>query len=126
MKSFLLTIVALFISCTLAFAEEPLQALAEQKLGVLLKAMENKDLDAFNSVCDEEMQEAMNAGNFQKVAENLSALLKQGYKTEYFGSLDRTSLVTHYWKIDFDADGMVDFLAEMAIGDDKVAGFLIR
>ncbi|MBK1829860.1 hypothetical protein JIN77_03930 [Verrucomicrobiaceae bacterium R5-34] len=95
-------------------------------LKVLLDATQNKDLEKFESVCNEVMQQAMTEETMAAVSQRFAEFLKQGYQASYMGSLDRKSVKTFYWKLDFKTDGRPDMLAELSMKDGKVAGFFIR
>ena len=118
-----LTILGLFVfPC---WADDAPEKVATQ-LSVLLEATQNNDLDTFESVCDEKMQEAMTAELLTNVSKQVSALMKSGYQPSYMGHIDKLSHKTYYWKVDFDTDNAPDLLAVMTIANGKVAGFILR
>lgn len=125
MKTTILTICTFALSSFALIAEEAPKS-ETVSLETLLLATQDNDLKKFESVCDENMKKAMTEVTLTKVSTQLSALMKQGYKKTYMGSLDRGEFKTHYWKIDFDKDRTPDMLAELSISDDKVTGFFIR
>jgi hypothetical protein len=95
-------------------------------LGTLLEATQNNDLQKFESVCDETMKTAMTEEKFTQVSGQISPLMKEGYKKDYMGVLNRGAVKTYYWKIDFEREGVPEMLAELSIKDGEVAGFFIR
>lgn len=125
MKTPIFSMLVLSALSLTTFAAEAPKAVATQ-LTTLLDATQNNDIEKFESVCDEKMQEAMTPEVLTTVSTQLADLMKKGYKTEFMGSTDRILTVTHYWKIDFDADKVPDQLIELSVTDGKVAGFFIR
>lgn len=125
MKNIILAICTFALSSFAAIAEEAPKA-ETTSLETLLLATQDNDLKQFESVCDDNMKEAMTEDVLTKVSTQLSALMKQGYKKVYMGSLDRGAFKTYCWKINFDKDGAPDVLAELSTSDNKVVGFLIR
>ena len=108
-----------------AFAEEAPKDEA-LILGALLEATQNNDLRKFESVCDEVMKTAMTEEKLTQVSGQISPLMKDGFKKEYMGVLNRGIAKTYYWKIDFQKEGVPDMLAELSIKNGEVAGFFIR
>ncbi len=124
MKNLILAAVSLTLTSSL-FAEEAPKA--ETKfLETLLTAAEENDLDKFESICDDNMKEAMTEDTLNEVSSQVSPLMKEGYKKVYMGSLDRGGFKTYFWKIDFDQDDTPDVLAELSTSEDKVTGFILR
>ncbi len=125
MKTTLLTFAAL-ISVTLGAIAEEAPKEEALILGTLLEATQNNDLKKFESVCDEAMKTAMTTETLKQVSEQISPLMKNGYKKNYMGVLNRGAMKTYYWKIDYEKEGVPDMLAELSIKNGKVAGFFIR
>ena len=124
MKNLILAAISLSLSAPL-FAEEAPKA--EMKfLEILLSATQENDLDKFESICDDNMKEAMTEDTLKEVSSQVSPLMKEGYEKVYMGSLDRGGFKTYFWKIDFDQDDAPDVLAELSTSEDKVAGFILR
>ena len=121
-----LIMLATVITATLgAFAEEAPKNEA-LILGTLLEATKNNDLQKFESVCDEAMKTAMTEEKLAQVSGQISSLMKDGFKKEYMGVLNRGAVKTYYWKIDFQEEGVPDMLAELSMKNGEVAGFFIR
>lgn len=95
-------------------------------LATLLEATQENDLEKFESVCDDEMKEAMTEEQLTQVSIQVAPLMKLGYQKEFMGTLTRGAIQTSYWKIDFDQEGAPDMLAELSVQDGKAAGFFIR
>ena len=125
MKTALFTLVTLIIGALGAIAEEAPKDEA-LILGMLLEATQNNDLKKFESVCDEAMTTAMTEEKLAQVSGQMSAVMKGGFMKEYMGVLDRGTVKTYYWKIDFQKEGVPDMLAELSIKNGKAAGFFIR
>lgn len=123
-NTFIASAISLVFALT-CHAEKAPEA-ASSKLAVLLSATEANDIVKFESICDATMQEAITPELLQQVSTQVAPLLKQGYTKQFFGTIDRISVKTYYWKIDLQKEGSPDLLAELSIVDDKVAGFLIR
>ena len=99
---------------------------ASMWINTLLKATMDNDIELFESVCDDNMKEAITPDQLEAVSIQVSALMKEGYQKTFLGVLDRAGFKTYYWKIDFDKQGVSDMLAELSISDKKVSGFFIR
>lgn len=125
MKTTLLALSTLMSATLGTFAEESPKD-ESLILGTLLEATQNNDLQKFGSVCDETMKAAMTKETLAEVSGQISPLMKDGYKKNYMGVLNRGVVKTYYWKIDYEKDGVPDMLAELSIRDGKVAGFFIR
>ncbi len=125
MKSTLLSFVTLACATLGSIAEEAPKA-ETLMLATLLEATQNNDLEKFESVCDEVMKTAMTEEQLTQVSEQVAPLMKQGYQKSFMGTLNRGTVKTSYWKIDFDHEGTPDMLAELSLQDGKVAGFFIR
>ena len=125
MKTTLFTLVAFMTATHGAFAEEAPKDEA-LILGTLLEATQNNDLRKFESVCDEVMKTAMTEEKLTQVSGQISPLMKDGFKKEYMGVLNRGIAKTYYWKIDFKKEGVPDMLAELSMKNGEVAGFFIR
>ena len=125
MKTILFTLATLVTATLGALAEEAPKNEA-RILGTLLEATQNNDLQKFESVCDETMKTAMTEEKLTQVSGQISPLMKDGYKKDYMGVLNRGAVKTYYWKIDFEREGVPDMLAELSIKDGEVAGFFIR
>lgn len=125
MKKILLLLVILTTSALSSIADEAPKEVSAI-LETLLSATQNNDLKMFESVCDDNMKEAMTEDTLTQVSKQLSDLMKQGYKQYYLSVLDRVSAKTYCWKIDFDKEGIPDMLAELSMSKGKVAGFYIR
>lgn len=125
MKTALFTLTTLITAALGAFAEEDPKDEA-LILGTLLEATQNNDLQKFESVCDEAMKTAMTEEKLAHVSGQISPLMKDGFKKEYMGVLNRGAVKTYYWKIDFQKEGVPDMLAELSMKNDEVAGFFIR
>lgn len=95
-------------------------------LDTLLEATQKNELDKFESVCDDKMKTAMNAEKLAQVSGQISPLMKDGFKREYMGVLNRGTIKTYYWKIEFQKEGVPDMLAELSIKNGEAAGFFIR
>ncbi len=99
----------------------------ETTLKVLLKAVKEANLAQFESVCDDRMKETMTEKIFTKVSDDLSKVMKEGYRKEYLGVIDKHQAKVYLWKVDFQRGGYPDMLAEMTvIPSGQVAGFFIR
>lgn len=125
MKITLFTLATLVTATHGAFADEAPKNEARM-LGTLLEATQNNDLQKFESVCDETMKTAMTEEKLTQVSGQISPLMKDGYKKDYMGVLNRGAVKTYYWKIDFEREGVPEMLAELSIKDGEVAGFFIR
>ena len=125
MKTTLLTLATL-IAATLGTIAEEASKDEALILGTLLEATQHNDLQKFESVCDEAMKAAMTEEKLTQVSGKISPLMKDGYKKDYMGFLNRGPVKTYYWKIDFEKEGVPDMLAELSIKDGEVAGFFIR
>lgn len=125
MKTALITLATVITATLGAFAEEAPKDEA-LILGTLLEATKNNDLQKFESVCDEAMKTAMTEEKLAQVSGQISPLMKDGFKKEYMGVLDRGAVKTYYWKIDFQKEGVPDMLAELSMKNGEVAGFFIR
>jgi hypothetical protein len=125
MKTTLFTLATLITATLGAFAEEAPKNEA-LILGTLLEATQNNDLKKFESVCDEAMTTAMTEEKLAQVSGQMSPVMKDGFKREYMGVLDRGTVKTYYWKIDFQKEGVPDMLAELSMKNGKAAGFFIR
>jgi hypothetical protein len=125
MKNALFTLATLITGTLGAFAEEAPKDEA-LILGTLLEATQNNDLKKFESVCDEAMTTAMTEEKLAQVSGQMSPVMKDGFKREYMGVLDRGTVKTYYWKIDFQKEGVPDMLAELSMKNGKTAGFFIR
>ena len=95
-------------------------------LDTLLEATQKNELDKFESVCDDKMKTAMTAEKLAQVSGQISPLMKDGFKREYMGVLNRGTIKTYYWKIEFQKEGVPDMLAELSIKNGEAAGFFIR
>lgn len=111
---------------TPALAQKAAPDTARETLETLLQAIEDNDLEKFESVCGDHMKEAMTEENLDLTSEKFSEVLSQGYKKVYLGEIDRLSMKTHIWKIDFKAEDLPEFSAELTVADGKVAGFYLR
>ncbi len=125
MKTALLTLTTIITVTLGAFAEEATKDEA-LVIGTLLEATQNNDLQKFESVSDEAMKAAMTEETLTQVSGQLSPLMKDGFKKEYMGVLNRGAVMTYYWKIDFQKEGVPDMLAELSMKNGKAAGFFIR
>ena len=125
MKTALITLATVITATLGAFAEEAPKDEA-LILGTLLEATKNNDLQKFESVCDEAMKTAMTEEKLAQVSGQISSLMKDGFKKEYMGVLNRGAVKTYYWKIDFQEEGVPDMLAELSMKNGEVAGFFIR
>lgn len=125
MKILILSIATL-MSATLGSIAEDAPTNEAFVLKILLEAIQHNDLQKFGSVCDETMKAAMTAERLTLVSGQVSTLMKQGYKKDSMGVLNRGDIKTYYWKLDFDKDGVPDMLAELSIRDSKAAGFFLR
>ncbi len=125
MKNALFTLATLITGTLGAFAAE---APKDESLilETLLEATKNNDLKKFESVCDEAMTTAMTEEKLAQVSGQMSPVMKDGFKNEYMGVLDRGTVKTYYWKIDFQKEGVPDMLAELSMKNGKAAGFFIR
>jgi hypothetical protein len=125
MKTTLFTLATLVTATLGALADEAPKNEARM-LGTLLEATQNNDLQKFESVCDGTMKTAMTEEKLTQVSGQISPLMKDGYKKDYMGVLNRGAVKTYYWKIDFEREGVPEMLAELSIKDGEVAGFFIR
>ena len=125
MKTALFTLATLITATLGAFAEEAPKNEA-LILATLLESTQNNDLQKFESVCDEAMKTAMTEEKLTQVSGQISPLMKDGFKKEYMGVLNRGAVKTYYWKIDFQKEGVPDMLAELSMKNGEVAGFFIR
>ena len=125
MKTALITLATVITATLGAFAEEAPKDEA-LILGTLLEATKNNDLEKLESVCDEAMKTAMTEEKLAQVSGQISSLMKDGFKKEYMGVLNRGAVKTYYWKIDFQEEGVPDMLAELSMKNGEVAGFFIR
>ena len=125
MKKALLTL-ATFTAATVGILAEEAPKDELVILGTLLEATQNNDLKLFESVCDEAVKTLMTEEKLTKVSGQVSPLMKDGFKKEYMGFLDRGAVKTYYWKMDFQKEGVPDMLAELSMKNGEVAGFFIR
>lgn len=125
MKIALFTLATLITATLGAFAKEAPKDEA-LILETLLEATQNNDLQKFESLCDEAMKTAMTEEKLAHVSGQISPLMKDGFKKEYMGVLNRGAVKTYYWKIDFQKEGVPDMLAELSMKNGEVAGFFIR
>lgn len=95
MKTALITLATVITATLGAFAEEAPKDEA-LILGTLLEATKNNDLQKFESVCDEAMKTAMTEEKLAQVSGQISPLMKDGFKKEYMGVLDRGAVKTYY------------------------------
>ena len=125
MKTALFTLATLITATLGAFAEEAPKDEA-LILAMLLESTQNNDLQKFESVCDEAMKTAMTEEKLTQVSGQISPLMKDGFKKEYMGVLNRGAVKTYYWKIDFQKEGVPDMLAELSMKNGVVVGFFVR
>lgn len=125
MKTTLLALLTLVSATMGTFAgEEPKDE--SLILDTLLEATQKNEIDKFESVCDDKMKTVMTAEKLAQVSGQISPLMKDGFKREYMGVLNRGAIKTYYWKIEFQKEGVPDMLAELSIKNGEAAGFFIR
>lgn len=117
----LIACLALLFS-SLSFARGP--EFEETALTKLITAIQNGSHKDFTALGDERFQ-AMPEKDFEGVVTRLGPLLQPGYQSSYLGDfkIDKNTRV-YYWKLEL-ANEPHDWLAKMAVADDKVKGFFI-
>ena len=90
----------------------------------LIAALENGDYAAFIADGDATFS-AFKKEQFESVAAQLSARLKQGYDISPLGELKKRGQQVTLWKITFKGGGD-DLLATLSISEGKVTGFWVN
>ncbi|MBE9185587.1 hypothetical protein IQ270_12985 [Microcoleus sp. LEGE 07076] len=93
-------------------------------LQVILDATASKNYELFTTVGDAGYKAAITQEMFDDVSEQLGSRLQSGYSITYFGDLKQGDDSIYLWKLSF-ADGGDEFVARMAMNEDKVAGIFI-
>ena len=90
----------------------------------LIAALENNDYAAFIADGDATFS-AFKQEQFESVAAQLSARLKQGYDISSLGELKKKGQQVTLWRITF-KDGGDDLLATLSMNERKITGFWVN
>lgn len=94
-------------------------------LQTILEATVSGNYELFISVGNSSYQAGITKQIFEGVSEQLAPLMKQGYTTNYFGSIKQLHYQIYLWKLSF-TEGGDEFIIRMTMDEDKVAGVLIN
>ena len=83
------------------------------------------DYPGFQALGDADFKINLTDKVFTNVVATFSPRLKNGYSTEYLGSLRKLGYTVHLWKITFKDEGD-DVLCEVSLKEQKVGGFFLR
>ena len=107
----------------------PKPLLAEPKVqsvfDTLMGAIEDNSYTSFLTVVDDDFKAVLTKPLFESVVKQVAPRQKKGYEPTYFGSINRQGYRVHFWKLVFN-DKDDDLLAELALKDEKVGGFMLR
>jgi hypothetical protein len=90
----------------------------------LLESTKNRSYDAFLADADDGFRAGITKQMFDGVCGQVSARLRQGYKTIYLGKLRQGEVTTYLWRVEFN-DRSDELLLRMEIKDAKIAGALL-
>lgn len=126
MKLYSQIIISFLLAITLITPANAVQT--DQKtamLSQLMKSVADNDFVAFQSNGTEQFKKTLNEKAFASVANQLSDVIKAGYKAEYLTHLSQKGNKVHVWKLSYKVikDTM---LVKLVIIDNKVAGFWIQ
>lgn len=122
----LLILISSFTLLLSPLSAEEAPAEAAEALALLMDATQENDIEKFRSCFHEDLGQNITPTMLEQVYTQIADNMKKGYQSIYLGLLDRETVQTHLWKIDFDSDGVADLLAELTYIDGNVSGFLIR
>ena len=89
----------------------------------MMDALKDDDYNAFISMGTPAFQRAMTRTLFEQVAAQIGPRVREGFKATFLEQL-KGKASRYLWKIEF-KDGGDDVLAQIAVQDDKVAGFFL-
>jgi hypothetical protein len=93
-------------------------------LQIILDAIATANYELFLTVGDSDYKTGISQEMFDSVSSQLAPRMVEGYDITYFGNLKQHEYQTYLWKLSF-ADGGDEFVARMAMIEDKVSGILI-
>ncbi|PMB22045.1 hypothetical protein [Fischerella thermalis] len=93
-------------------------------LQTILDAITTANYELFLTVGDSDYKTGISKEMFDSVSSQLSPRMVEGYNITYFGNLKQHEYQIYLWKLSF-ADGGDEFVARMAMSEDKVSGILI-
>jgi hypothetical protein len=93
-------------------------------LQIILDATASGNYELFTTVGDSCYKAGITKQMFEGVSEQLAPRMENGYSITYFGHIKQDIFQIYLWKLSFE-DGGDEFVARMAMNEDKVAGILI-
>lgn len=97
----------------------------EAVLKVMLKGVEDSDIDRFTYKAEPELKARVTKEVMIRLGGTLGPKLKQGYSMTYMGQLKQQGLVTFLYKIEFKT-AADDVLVRLAVRGDAVAGIFFE
>lgn len=89
----------------------------------MLSAIAANSFEEFTALGDVVFQ-SLKREEFDKVARHFMPLLAAGQRSTYLGSFQLHGMTVHYWRLSF-AGQRDDWLAKLAVKDERVRGFFI-
>ncbi|WP_420467297.1 hypothetical protein [Panacagrimonas sp.] len=89
----------------------------------MLSAIASNSFEDFTALGDVVFQ-SLKREEFDKVCQHFIPLLAAGQRSTYLGSFQLHGMTVHYWRLSF-AGERDDWLAKLAVKDERVRGFFI-
>ena len=96
---------------------------ARQTFEMMMDALKDDDYNAFISMGTPNFQQVISKTLFEEVAAQVGSRIKEGTQVTFLERLKKNTTTVYLWKIEFKSGD--DMLAQMALANGKVAGFLL-
>lgn len=124
MKVILAILTTIMISTSFAFSQDP-PSEATSVFNALMTATVGDNYIAFQQPGDAAFKSGITEEMFQKVAQQLAPILKDGYESTFLTAMKQQGFDVYVWKIT-PKTGSDQFLARLVLKEGKASGFWIQ
>lgn len=123
--SFLVLLLSAFLFSTMPLRAEEAPSEAKEAMLTMITAIIEQNRSAFLANASEELKEGLSKEAFTEVVEQISPVLKQGFKTRYLGSMQQQGYRVHLWVLTIRGEED-EMLGTLSMKDGQVGGFYLE